>query len=82
MTGDKNSIDRTVYLETSLPIQVVVPKLQERRLVKAMAFIEEVLRSDGEADVKAKLWADEVVWMYQVHVVAMLERALLSHMMQ
>lgn len=55
MTGDKNSIDRTVYLETSLPIQVVVPKLQERRLVKAMAFIEEVLRSDGEADVKAKL---------------------------
>lgn len=53
--GDKKTIDRNIYLNTNIPIQVVVPKLQERRLLQAMAFIDDILNKDSGADVKAKL---------------------------
>ena len=45
--GDEKTIDRKVYLNTTLSVQVVAPKLQERRLYQAMAFIDNVLRNGG-----------------------------------
>ncbi|OBT97574.1 hypothetical protein VE01_04442 [Pseudogymnoascus verrucosus] len=41
---DKNSIDRRVYLNTPLSIQVVAPRLQERRLLQAMSIIDDVVK--------------------------------------
>lgn len=45
-------IDRNVYLNTKLSVQVVAPKLQERRLYQAMELIDDVLHSVSE---RAKL---------------------------
>lgn len=45
--GDTKSIDRKVYLNTPLSVQVVAPKLQERRLYQAMKVIDDVLRGKG-----------------------------------
>jgi amidase len=42
--GDEKTIDRNVYLNSTLSVQVVAPKLQERRLVQAMKLIDEVVR--------------------------------------
>jgi amidase len=42
--GDKNTIDRRVYLNTPLSIQVVAPRLQERRLLQAMTIIDDVVK--------------------------------------
>ncbi|KAJ5124456.1 Amidase [Penicillium bovifimosum] len=42
-TGHPNTNDRSVYLNTKLSVQVVAPRLQERRLYQAMALIDEVL---------------------------------------
>jgi hypothetical protein len=53
--GDKKTIDRRVYLNTPLSIQVVTPKLQERRLVQAMAIIDEVLKPGRESSPRARL---------------------------
>jgi amidase len=53
--GDKKTIDRRVYLNTPLSIQVVTPKLQERRLVQAMAIIDEVLKPGRESSPHARL---------------------------
>ena len=50
--GDPKTIDRKVYLDTKLSIQVVAPKLQERRLYQAMALIDNVLQN---VSAKAKL---------------------------
>lgn len=44
----KETIDRTVYLGTPLCIQVVVPKLQEKRLYDAMEVIDQVLGAARE----------------------------------
>ncbi|KAF2816531.1 amidase [Mytilinidion resinicola] len=38
-------VDRSVYLNTALCIQVVAPKLQERRLYQAMSVIDAALRA-------------------------------------
>jgi Asp-tRNA(Asn)/Glu-tRNA(Gln) amidotransferase A subunit family amidase len=38
------SFDRSVYLGTPLCVQVVAPKLQEERLVKAMTVIDDALK--------------------------------------
>jgi amidase len=46
-------MDRNVYLNTKLSVQVVAPKLQERRLYQAMALIDGVLQRGG--DERAKL---------------------------
>lgn len=50
-TGHPKANDRSVYLNTKLSVQVVAPRLQERRLYQAMALIDDVLhgaRSDIE----------------------------------
>lgn len=44
----KDTIDRTVYLGTPLCIQVVAPKLQEKRLYDAMQVIDHALRESRE----------------------------------
>jgi amidase len=36
-------IERTIYLGSSLSVQVVVPRLQEKRLIEAMSVIEDAL---------------------------------------
>lgn len=38
-----NNFDKSVYLDTPLCIQVVAPKLQEKRLFEAMKVINEAL---------------------------------------
>jgi amidase len=47
--GDKKTVDRETYLDTTLCIQVVAPKLQERRLVEAMKVIEGMLEKGKRA---------------------------------
>jgi hypothetical protein len=37
-------VDRKVYLDSTLSIQVISPRLTERRLVEAMAVIDEALK--------------------------------------
>jgi Asp-tRNA(Asn)/Glu-tRNA(Gln) amidotransferase A subunit family amidase len=38
------NVDREDYIGTPLSIQVVAPKLQERRLVNAMSIIDEAVK--------------------------------------
>lgn len=52
--GNKDTIDRNVYLNTKLSIQVVAPKLQERRLYKAMDIINQAIHSEHQ-DVRSRL---------------------------
>lgn len=52
-SGDEKTIDRSVYLNTKLSIQVIAPKMQERRLCEAMALIDAVLQ--GQKHDRAKL---------------------------
>jgi amidase len=44
--GDSKTVNREMYLDTALSIQVVTPKLQERRLLQAMALIDGVVSRD------------------------------------
>jgi len=44
---DKKTIDRKVYLNTKLSVQVVAPKLQERRLYQAMSLIDNILQNES-----------------------------------
>jgi amidase len=53
--GDKKTIDRNVYLNTTLSVQVVAPKLQERRLYQAMKLIDDVLETSRQQFQQAKL---------------------------
>ena len=57
LIGDTKTTDRSIYLNTSLSIQVIAPRLQERRLFEAMEVIEQVLRASagGEMTVSSKL---------------------------
>ncbi|RDW74999.1 general amidase-like protein [Coleophoma cylindrospora] len=48
------TIDRKLYLDTMLSIQVIAPRLQERRLYQAMEIIDEVIRGKTSLE-KAKL---------------------------
>lgn len=50
---DKKTVDRKLYVGSPLSIQVLAPRLQERRLVEGMKIIQQVL--EGGADAKAKL---------------------------
>jgi amidase len=45
--GDPKTIDRRFYLHTKLSVQVVAPKLQERRLYQAMKLIDETIQNGG-----------------------------------
>lgn len=47
------NFDRSVYIGTPLCVQVVVPKLQEGKLVEAMSVIDDALK--GGRRVSAKL---------------------------
>ncbi|CAL3966490.1 unnamed protein product [Diplocarpon coronariae] len=49
---DGEALDRTVYLNTKLSVQVVVPRLQERRLCQAMAYIDDILQDRGSPRAK------------------------------
>lgn len=53
-TGDKKTIDRNMYLNTKLSIQVIAPRLQERRLYQAMALIDTIIQQSGRS-VQARL---------------------------
>ncbi|EKD19928.1 uncharacterized protein L3040_002391 [Drepanopeziza brunnea f. sp. 'multigermtubi'] len=44
---DKQTIDRTLYLNTTHSVQIVAPRLQERRLYHAMSYIDRVLQTSG-----------------------------------
>ncbi|KZZ95855.1 general amidase [Moelleriella libera RCEF 2490] len=50
-----DTVDRRVYLNTMLSVQVVAPRLQERKLCQAMALIDELVKADGAARRSAKL---------------------------
>lgn len=49
------NVDRRDYLGSSLTIQVVAPRLMDRKLVEAMAVLDEALRSLGKNSAKSKL---------------------------
>ena len=49
LIGTKDTIDRKVYLNTTLSVQVVAPKLQERRLYQAMEIVDRALKSQAQA---------------------------------
>jgi amidase len=51
--GDGKTIDRNLYLNSKLSIQVIAPRLQDRRLYQAISFIDNVLQNGGST--KAKL---------------------------
>lgn len=51
---DKKTVDRELYVGSPLSVQVLAPRLQERRLVEGMKIIEKVLM-DRKSDAKAKL---------------------------
>jgi amidase len=47
-------VDRSVYIGTPLCVQVVAPKLEERRLCDAMVAIDNALKA-GDATLTSKL---------------------------
>ncbi|KAL2432669.1 Amidase [Exophiala dermatitidis] len=52
---DESKIDRRIYLNTPLSVQVVVPRLQDEKLVEAMAWVDAAVKNGGQQDVKARL---------------------------
>lgn len=46
-SGDKSTVDRRVYLNSSLSIQVITPRLHEYDLCQAMRIIEDSIRKNG-----------------------------------
>ena len=51
-----NNVDKSVYLDSPLSIQVVAPRLQERRLLETMKIIDEALKKQNIGSVStAKL---------------------------
>lgn len=44
--------DRDVYVGTPLSVQVVAPKLEERKLCEVMSAIDEALRADTKVSSK------------------------------
>lgn len=55
LTGlGSNGFDRSIYLNTSLSVQVVTPKSQERRLFQAMEIIDGAIKRQNN-DKGAKL---------------------------
>ncbi|TDZ30151.1 putative amidase [Colletotrichum spinosum] len=51
---DEAKIDRRVYLGTPLSVQVVVPRLQDERLIQVMGWVDSVARKQASS-VKGKL---------------------------
>ncbi|OBT44914.1 hypothetical protein VE00_04757 [Pseudogymnoascus sp. WSF 3629] len=54
---DRKTVDRRVYLDSALSVQVVAPRLQERRLWQAMDIVDRVVKRKALAQetTKAKL---------------------------
>lgn len=52
-TGTKDTIDRRVYLNTTLSVQVVAPKLQERRLYQAMEIVDSALKAHAHGQTES-----------------------------
>lgn len=56
---DEKKMDRRVYLGTPLSVQVVVPRLQDEKLVEVMGWVDRACKGatseKGQGDVKAKL---------------------------
>ncbi|KIW40708.1 uncharacterized protein PV06_07885 [Exophiala oligosperma] len=50
---DENKLNRRIYLDTPLSVQVVVPRLQDEKLVEVMGWVDRACK--GQADVKSKL---------------------------
>ena len=50
-----SDVDRSVYLGSSLCLQVIVPRLQERKLTAVMGMLDRVLQSQSQGSGKAKL---------------------------
>jgi len=46
------ALDRRVYLNTTLSIQVIAPKLQERTLYQSMELIDGIIKRDGNKQAK------------------------------
>jgi hypothetical protein len=44
---DEKTVNRRVYLGTTLSIQVVTPKLEDHRLAEAMTIIDDAVRDSG-----------------------------------
>ncbi|KAE9370266.1 general amidase-like protein [Stipitochalara longipes BDJ] len=51
---NETTIDRKLYLNTKLSVQVVAPKLQERRLYQAMSVVDNILQMQSSGG-RAKL---------------------------
>jgi amidase len=49
------NFDRSIYVGTPLCVQVVAPKLEEEKLVQAMAVIDDALKGKAAGKVGAKL---------------------------
>ncbi|KAF1359036.1 general amidase-like protein [Lizonia empirigonia] len=43
-TGNSQPVDRAIYLNTKLSVQIVAPRLQERRLYQALTYIDTLLK--------------------------------------
>jgi amidase len=50
-----DNVDRQIYIGSSLGVQVVVPRLQERRLIQAMAIIGDAVQHLEEQSEKPRL---------------------------
>lgn len=59
-TGHPDINDRKIYLNTKLSVQVVAPRLQERRLYQAMALIDEILRG-ANSEIRARIQSRSTV---------------------
>ena len=59
-TGHPDIKDRKIFLNTKLSVQVVAPRLQERRLYQAMALIDEILRG-ANSETRARIQSRSTV---------------------
>ncbi|KAJ5257136.1 Amidase [Penicillium angulare] len=58
--GHPNPNDRNVYLNTKLSVQVLAPRLQERRLYQAMKLIHKILHG-ADSETRAKILSQSTV---------------------
>lgn len=53
--GDESTVDRHVYLGTPMCVQVVVPRLEDQRLVKIMKIVDAAVHSKVSKESLSKL---------------------------
>jgi hypothetical protein len=54
IAGDEKTVDRRVYLNSSLSIQVITPRLHDYDLCHAMKVNDDAIRKDQEDPVSRK----------------------------